>query len=358
MSGLGNRNVLVVNAGSSSVKWRVYLNEEILIDRNDKFVSSNENSALIVSACKNILIDKIVYRVVHGGKLGSPIKLEGKLIKELENKEEFAPLHQKRAIEIIKFLQKSFHNAGHYVCFDSSFHLTMPEFSKVYAIPKKLSDKFGIERVGFHGIAHQALYNELCESKKSKRIERVISCQLGNGVSLCAIKEGKSVDTTMGFTPLEGCVMGTRSGSVDPFIVAFLSKKLGKSVSQIVEMLERESGLYGLCGESDMREVLAKANKGDKRAKLALDVFVYSFKKHLGQMLAVLGGADAIALGGGISNSELLRIKLFEGLGDLGIEIDKSKVKGSAPVKISSGKIEVWALSGDELRVMKELVTE
>ena len=357
MPGLG-LNWLIVNTGSSSVKWRVYSGKDILIDRNEWSVSSRESVNRIVKTCVEMKcnIQKIVHRVVHGGRFESPKKLDAKLVKQLKQKEELAPLHQARAIEIIELLEKSFPEAKQYVCFDSSFHLTMSEVSKVYAIPSDYRNRFGIERTGFHGIAHQALYNELCSLKGVRKIGKVVSCQLGNGVSLCAIKGGKSVDTTMGLTPLEGCVMGTRSGSIDPAIVSFLSKKLGKSASEIVEILESKSGLYGLCGERDMRNILLRVNGGDKKAKLALDVFVHSFKKHLGQMIVALGGVDAIVLGGGISNSDLMRKKLFEGLEELGIEIDTKKVGGNAPVKISSGKIEIWVLEGDEIREMKAVV--
>ncbi|MFH1290252.1 MAG: hypothetical protein ABIH92_02470, partial [Nanoarchaeota archaeon] len=300
--------------------------------------------------------NKAVHRVVHGGKFNSPKRISSSLISELKKYGEFAPLHQDIALEIIEHLGKRFNGVVQYACFDTSFHLSMPKVSRTYAIPKSLSERFKIERYGFHGLAHESMYNELCKLKKVRKVDRVISCQLGSGVSLCAIKDGKSIETTMGFTPLEGVVMGTRSGSIDVAIVPFLSRKLRKSSDEVVNVFEKKSGLLGLCGASDMRIILERTKRGDKRARFALDVFVHSFKKHLGQMVAVLGGVDAVVLGGGISNSDVMRKRLFEGLGGFGIKIGKRKIGKETPVKISSGGIEVWALDGDEMKEMFELV--
>jgi len=226
----------------------------------------------------------------------------------------------------------------------------MPIVARTYAIPQELAAKHKIERYGFHGMAHEDLLVETLRmmDRKSARGLRVITCQLGNGVSLCAIKDGKSVDTTMGFTPLEGLVMGTRSGSVDPAIVDFLCEHEGISAHEAVSLLEQQSGLLALGGANDVRELLQRERVGSKDAKLALDVFAYHVRRQIGAYVAVLGGLDVLVLGGGIPRAPAMRERICHGMGQFGIELGKGGARRKAPAEIGGGNVRIFVVEPDE----------
>ena len=249
---------------------------------------------------------------------------------------------------------KEIKNAKHIACFDTMFHESMPKISKTYALPHDITDKYDIRRYGFHGISHLSLMKE-AEKNAGKKFSKIITCQLGNGVSICAIKNDKSIDTSMGFTPLEGLIMGTRCGSIDPAIIQFLSKK-GMSLDRIFKILENESGLKALSGATDIRDLLANEKKGDKKSEFALEIFSYQIKKNIGAYISALNGVDAIVLGGGISRAPEMRKRILSDLENLGIKIDNVNLKKDSPVKISSGDVEVWVIETDEQKQIFELI--
>jgi acetate kinase len=254
---------------------------------------------------ENITVNKVAYRVVHGGDIKSHTLITNKVLRKIKKVSSLAPLHNLPFLEIFRVLKQKIENAKHIACFDTAFHRTMPEVAKIYAIPMKLTKKYDIQRYGFHGLAHEYM------AKKARKYSKVITCQLGNGVSITAVKNGKSIDTSMGFTPLEGLEMGTRSGSIDPALVAFLAEKERKNAKEIVKILERESGLKGIAGDSDVRNLLKRK---DRLVKLALDIFVYGVRKYIGAYTQILNGLDCIVLGGGISKSPVMRKRILQGI--------------------------------------------
>lgn len=345
--------ILIVNPGSSSIKFRLYeggkiLKEGDIVLQGTDFRKATEK--LYASVKSHGDIKKFAYRVVYGN-FKSPRLIDGNLLRELSKLRYFDPLHTDKTIYIIKFLMHKF-KGKHIACFDSYFHRTMPEKSRNYALPPRLSERYGIKRYGFHGLAHESLYKD-AEKFTGKKYKKVISCQLGSGVSLCAIKNGKSIDTTMGFTPLEGIMMETRSGDIDPAIIPFLNKK-GFSVEKIKNLLERDSGLWGVSGIKNSKDIVHQRRKNSK-AKLAFEMFTYQVRKSIGAYIAALGGVDLIVFGGGISKSKDVLEKILENLEEFGIRLDKKKVKKKSPVKISKGKVDVVVLETDEQKRMLEL---
>jgi acetate kinase len=381
MPGRGS-STLIVNAGSSSVKFRLCRGDTIVVDGVVDRIGPNavisfvegkkymeQKGALVhaptyEAASAAILklaarfeetrsISTIVHRVVHGGTYTQPVVVTPGVLKKLQTLIPLAPLHQPHGLAVIKFLAAKT-RARQVVCFDTMFHAKMPVVAKTYALPRAFVMRYGIVRYGFHGLSHASLF-DAAKRESGKKYQRAITCQLGNGVSLCAIKNGKSIDTTMGFTPLEGLPMGTRSGNIDPAIVAFLCEKEKKTPQQILQMLEHESGLKALGGASDIRDLLHNEKNGDTKAKFALDFFAYQIKKQIGAYAAILGGLDCIALGGGIARAPEMRIKLLAGLKHLGIVIDSTALKSKAPIRVSKGSVDVWALETDEQEYMFEI---
>lgn len=382
MPGHGN-STLVINAGSSSVKFRAYRNSDIVIDGvvdrigreavisftiGERYVEkagtpvraptyNAAGAAILKLVAQYANLDEIslvVHRVVHGGDYEKQMVVTPGVLKRLHALIPLAPLHQPQSLDLIHFFM-THTKARQIACFDTMFHRTMPAVAKTYALPQALVRKYDIQRFGFHGLSHASL---LCAAEKEARSEyrNVITCQLGNGISLCAIKNGKSIDTTMGFTPLEGLPMGTRSGNIDPAIVAFLCKNEKQTPQQVLEILEHESGLKALAGASDIRDILTQEKRGNKRARFALEFFGYNVRKQIGAYMAALSGVDAIVLGGGIARAPEMRQRLLAGLEHVGIVVNAQKAREQAPVKISKGKVDVWVVETDEQEWMFELV--
>ncbi len=381
MTGNGN-STLIINAGSSSVKFRLYHNSAMAVDgvvdaigkharlsfvKNSVYqeargISVNANN--YTEAGNEILrmlevfvsleeIKSVVHRVVHGGSYSEPQKITSNVLKNLERLAPLAPLHQPQSINLIRFFMQRL-KAAHIACFDTMFHATMPALADTYAIPRELTQKYKIRRYGFHGLSHASLLRT-AEQCAGKKYQKVITCQLGNGISLCAIKDEKSIDTTMGFTPLEGLPMGTRSGSIDPAIIPFICKKEKKTPQQILSLLEHESGLKALSGFRDIRDLLAGEKKGDVRCKFALDFFTYHIRKQIGAYVAALNGLDCLILGGGISRAPRMRQRILSGLETLGIVVNSRKFALEAPVCISNSKVAVWIVETDEQGYMYEV---
>jgi acetate kinase len=305
MTGSGS---LIINAGSSSVKYRLYLGNKIVLDDvvdlfQKKLTYEQAGSLILQKIPKTVVVKKIAHRVVYGSGFKDHVIITSAILKKLQESVELSPLHMPPEIALIRFFSRKT-NAKQIACFDTVFHETMPMTAKLYDIPMKLTKKYHIRRYGFHGLAHQYMAH-------LAHAPRVITCQLGNGVSITAVKNGKSIDTSMGFTPLEGVMMGTRSGSIDPALVAYLCKKEKKSVEQIVSMLNKESGLKGIAGDADVRDL---ERRKDTNARLALDMLCYQIKKQIGAYIAALGGVDVIVFGGGMSRDKKIVKRILSGI--------------------------------------------
>ena len=271
--------------------------------------------------------DLMALRVVQGGDLyHEPVEIDDSVVTNLVALEDLAPLHNASSVSVFKAFRQAFQNRAVAV-FDSSFHKTIPATAYTYAIPHQLAAKHKIRRYGFHGISHNYLmlrYAEITGTPVAQT--NIITLHLGGGCSATAIQNGESIDTSMGFTPLEGLVMGTRSGDVDPAVIGFLARKENVSVDEIERWLNTESGLLGISGISQDMRVLKERARTDERARLALDVFCYRAKKYLGAYLAVMQGTAAVVFSGGVGeHAPEIRQRISEGLENLGLELDPAR---------------------------------
>ena len=290
---------------------------------------------------RDLRVDAVGHRVVHGGEqFREPVVIDDDVLAAIDRLAEWAPLHNPGSIAGIKGARAALGSHIPMVAvFDTAFHRSMPLVAASYAIDEDLAKKHGIHRYGFHGIAHASLAG-ICAAAVNRPLTslRLITLQLGNGCSATAIDRGRSVDTSMGFTPLEGLVMGTRSGDLDPAVVGHLVRKEGLSVDEVERLLNERSGLLGVSGLSyDMRELLKAAEgKPDSRTALAVDMFCYRVRKYIGAYLAVLGGADALVFGGGIGeHAPAIRARICEGMGWCGLRLDP--LRNQSAVEIGSG---------------------
>jgi acetate kinase len=260
-------------------------------------------------------VDVVGHRIVHGGPdFRSAVVIDGYVQDRIEALTELAPLHQPKSLNAYAAVRARLPRATHVACFDTAFHATIPAPAATYALPHEWNSLYGLRRYGFHGLSHSWASAKACELAPGAR--RVVTCHLGAGASLCAVLDGSSVDTTMGFTPLEGLAMATRSGDVDPGLVLWLNER----EVDVAEALERRSGLFGLTGTADMRDLLSRA---DDAARLGLAVYVHRLRKGIAAMTAALGGIDACVFTGGVGeNAPAIRADAAAGLAFLGIEID------------------------------------
>ncbi|MBD3413438.1 MAG: acetate/propionate family kinase [Candidatus Aminicenantes bacterium] len=275
-------------------------------------------------------IDAVGHRVVHGGEsFQSSTIISDEVISAIEENIPLAPLHNPPNLTGIKVAQSLFPDAPQVAVFDTAFHQSIPEKAYLYAVPYELYQKHKVRRYGFHGTSHEYVAQEGARFlKRSLEDLNLITVHLGNGASMAAVKNGKCMDTTMGLTPLEGLVMGTRSGDIDPALPFFLAKNLDLSVDEIDDLLNKKSGLKGLCGINDMREIEQRAASGDLKARMALDVYALRIKKYIGAYYAELGRLDAVIFTAGIGeNSPQVRGMCCEGLEELGMRLDEKKNK-------------------------------
>jgi acetate kinase len=370
-------NILVINAGSSSVKFtlfgveddtvmatgiveRIGLRGTQLYYRNLRGDEIKMNAEVVdtsqaIGAMTSLLMDEklgvirskeeisaIGHRVVHGGekiKTSTLITTEAKKI--IEECFELAPLHNPPNMEGIKTCEANFRGIPQIAVFDTAFHNTLPDFAYLYGLPYHLYQEDKIRKYGFHGTSHQYVCQAAAELLKQPLDElKIISCHLGNGCSITAVDKGESIDTSMGFTPLEGLIMGTRCGDLDPAIVFYLMEHKSLDSRQINELLNKQSGLLGLAGtgSSDLRDILADGEKGNQQAKTAVNAFVYRIKKYIGAYTAAMGGLNAIVFTAGIGeNSTLIREMVCSGLEGLGIILDPEK---NARVNRKSGQVQ------------------
>jgi acetate kinase len=387
--------ILIINCGSSSLKFRLFYVSgngteptdyknmaDGIIDRigmrgNIRFRTNNgqtytesvevkdhgeaalEALKLIDSSglVKPVKLSAVGHRVVHGGNTYvEPTLINDLVIETLEDISLLAPLHNLPAIDTIKTTRESLGSDVPMVAvFDTAFHSSMPETAYRYAIPWAMANRYHIRRYGFHGIAHQYMA-ERCAAILGKPISdiRLITLQLGNGCSVAAIAEGYSIDTSMGFTPLEGLIMGTRCGSIDPSLIGFLARNENVDVEEVERWLNTQSGLLGISGGSkDMQKLLEAEKAGDYRTALAVDMFCYSVRKYIGAYFAALNGADVIVFGGGIGeNSPDVRTRICSGLEWFGIVIDHDRNKAAigteSLITEDTAAVQVYVIPVDE----------
>jgi len=383
-------NVLVINAGSSSVKYKLFLieNEKLLaeglvdriglngsnllhkpIDKPEVNIKSDiPNYETALSMVMDALTDvnygvikspyeifAIGHRVVHGGeKISSSVLITEEIENIIKECFDLAPLHNPPNLMGIQACKKLLPHTKQVAVFDTAFHVTIPKEAYLYAIPYRLYTDYSIRRYGFHGTSHRYVANIACEllGQPLEKL-KMITCHLGNGCSITAIKEGKSVDTSMGFTPLEGLIMGTRSGDIDPAIIFYLVERIGLSIQEVNSMLNRESGLLGLSGISrDMRDILKSAEEGNEMAINAINCFVYRIKKYIGAYSASMGGLDVLVFTAGIGeNSSLIRSLICKGFEYLGLYIDEEKNSNSQrkkAINTDDSKVKVLVIPTDE----------
>jgi len=307
--------ILVLNAGSSSLKYKLFETDESKVlfsgviqqigESSSKY--ANHHDAMESLNMDFSTIDAVGHRVVHGGeKFSSAIVIDKNVESEIEALIPLAPLHNRANLEGIKVVKLQSTTIPQVAVFDTAFHSTMTKEAYLYAIPLEMYAKHNIRRYGFHGTSHSFVLKSTAKTlKKEVNTLNLITLHLGNGASVCAIKNGKSIDTSMGFTPLEGLVMGSRSGDIDPAIVLYMQRELGLNVDEVDSILNKKSGLVGICGENDVRMILESENKN---SKLALSMMIRRIQKYIGAYMALLGSVDAVVFTGGIGeNSSYVR---------------------------------------------------
>lgn len=357
--------VLVVNAGSSSLKLSVLDGDqtvsEALVERWDG-TSDPTPMVDVVAAAGGV--DAVGHRVVHGGpQHRGPARIDAVLTAELEALVDLAPLHQPRALAGVDAAAQLLPDVPAVACFDTAFHRDMPDAASTYAVPRDWIERWGLRRYGFHGLSHAYACGRAAELiGRPLTGLRTVSCHLGAGASLCAVRDGVSVDTTMGFTPLEGLVMATRSGSVDPGMLLWLLDR-GLAPEELSDALEHRSGLAGLSGTSgDLRDVLRARAGGSTTATLAYDVFVHRLCREVGAMSAAAGGLDLLVLTGGMGeNSVELRRDLAERLAFLGVTVDgaaNAAASGDADVGAAGAAVRTVVVTAREDRQIAREVAQ
>ena len=311
-------------------------------------------------------VDAVGCRVVHGGdKFQGPELVTNQVLKEIRELDALAPLHNSSDADVIETVCAAFPNRPVVAVFDTVFHRTLPAVAATYALPVQLSERYHLRRYGFHGIAHQFVAGRLSQNVGHRsQGTRLITCHLGNGASVCAVRNGESIDTSMGLTPLEGLVMGTRSGDLDPGLVLYLLRVAGLTVSEVEYLLNHQSGLRGLFDgrSSDVRDIISAAANGDRRAELALEIFCYRIAKYIGAYSAALEGLDAIAFSGGIGeHSPLLRTRVCQRLRFLGLALDEQRNASAdgrteAALHSESSVVQAWLIPANEnLQIAREV---
>ncbi|NLI57110.1 MAG: acetate kinase [Clostridium sp.] len=391
--------VLVINSGSSSLKYQFIdmTNESVLakgvcdrIGLEQSFLKHSKiggNTVVIEKdlynhklAIKEVIsaltddeigvikdmkeISAVGHRVVHGGeRFYKSVIIDDEVKEAIEKCSELAPLHNPSNIIGIDACRQIMPDVPMVAVFDTAFHQTMPRHAYIYALPYEIYEKYGLRRYGFHGTSHKYV-SERAAKMLNKPIEelKIVSCHLGNGASICAVKYGKSIETSMGFTPLQGLCMGTRSGTIDPAVISFLMEKEKMTVKDISDFLNKKSGVLGVSGvSSDFRDIQEAAESGNDRAKLALDIFCYRVKRFIGDYIAIMNGVDAVVFTAGIGeNNDYVRREVLTDMDFLGIKIDqeKNKTRGEE-VDISAEDAKVRTLiipTNEELAIARETV--
>lgn len=379
--------IMAINAGSSSLKFQLFempsetvlikgLVERIGLDNAVFTISVNGEKQTDITEIPDhavavkILVEKLLsqniiqsydeitgvgHRVVHGGeKFADSVLITDETLAEIEALSDLAPLHNPANIVGIKAFQDILPNVPAVAVFDTAFHQTMPEKSFLYSLPYEYYEKYGVRKYGFHGTSHKYV-SERAAELLGRPIEqlRLISCHLGNGASIAAIEGGKSIDTSMGFTPLAGVAMGTRSGNIDPALIPFIMEKTGKTADEVLNVLNKESGLLGVSGiSSDLRDLIKASAEGNERAETALEVFASRIHKYIGSYAARMSGVDAIIFTAGIGeNSDVVRARVLRGLEFMGVYWDPAlnSVQGEeAFISYPHSPVKVMVIPTDE----------
>ncbi|MGX9706119.1 acetate/propionate family kinase [Laceyella tengchongensis] len=390
--------ILVINCGSSSIKYQLFdmTDESVLatglvekIGTESAMIKHEvpgaEEKVLIseildhrvgMKKVLDLLMDKeegviqsadevaaVGHRVVHGGEFFSrSVVIDSQVRQAIRQTIDLAPLHNPPNLLGIDAAQAQLPHATHVAVFDTAFHQTMPDYAYMYALPRILYQKYKVRRYGFHGTSHKYVSQRAAEFLGKPLADlKIISCHIGNGASITAVQGGKSVDTSMGMTPLEGLMMGTRSGDIDPAIVPFVIAKEELTIGEVSSMMNKHSGLLGVSGiSSDMREVTEAMFDGNSQAKLAIDMYIYKIKKVIGSYVAAMDGLDVLLFTAGVGeNASLIRERVCEGLGFFGIEIDKEenaiRKKEERRISTPASKVEVLVIpTNEELMIARE----
>jgi acetate kinase len=356
--------VLVVNAGSSSLKLT-------LLDGDDETLAAHELPAARAFVAPEALrealgdgfaaADVVGHRIVHGGRrFRTATRIDPGVESALRDLIDLAPLHQPKSLAALDAVSAALPGVPAVACFDTAFHATLPDAAATYALPAVWRRRWGLRRYGFHGLSHAWVARRTPELLGREPAGlRIVSCHLGAGASLCAIESGRSVDTTMGFTPLDGLVMATRSGSVDPGLMLWLLEHSGMSERELGDALEHESGLTGLVGTGDMRAVLSRAADGDRTAQLALDVYLHRLRAGIASMAAALGGLDALVFTGGVGeHAPAVRAGALDGLEFLGLGINAEgnlAVSGDAEISSPGASVRTVVITArEDLEIARE----
>lgn len=387
-------NILIINAGSSSLKFQLMnsTTEDVFINGNvERIGLSNAvlgykvfgekkeyvydmlptHKEALEKVLSSLIDEKVItsledihaigHRVVHGGPLQDSCRITEEVIQTLEANYAYAPLHNPAAVIGMRVMQELLPKVPMVAVFDTSFHTTIPEINALYAIKKEYTTTYGIHKYGFHGTSHKYVSQRLFSyNHYDETNSKIITCHLGNGASLTAVENGKSINTTMGFTPLDGLVMGTRTGSVDPSIIPFLSEKTGKTYETLHNELQKESGLIGMCGYSDFRDIVAEIEKGNKDAERAFELFTTRIAQYIGQYYVDLGGLDALVFTAGIGEHVYqVRESICKKVKILGVEIsaEENKEAFGKEMKISTpdSKVSIYVIpTNEELMIARE----
>ncbi len=384
--------ILVLNCGSSSIKYRLFDKEfgtilhgiverigeqaRLVHHKGEKTLKKEvdvKNHRQGVSLMLKLLHDRdwgaikrvteisvVGHRVVHGGQMAKTALISDVALGYLKSFEMLAPLHNPHNITGIEEAKKAMPKVPQVMVFDTAFHQTMPRKAYMYGLPYKYFDKYAVRKYGFHGTSHKYVALRAAKILKKKK-PNLVTCHLGAGSSLTAVREGKSVDTSMGMTPLEGVMMGTRTGDIDPAVVQYLVKKYRFELDEIFEIMNHKSGLLGISGMSkDVRVIEGRAKKGNERCRLALEMFCYRVAKYIGAYAVALGNVDAVVFTAGIGeNSASMRKRICSYLDIIGVKIDTAKnrkaVKKQADISARGSKIKVLVIpTNEELMIAKE----
>ena len=382
--------ILVLNCGSSSIKYALYdmTNQSVItsggiekIGLPDSFIKMKVNGEKVqidrpieehtagVQFIFEVLttgdyavlksldeLDAVGHRMVHGGeKFNKSAILNDEIMEVFEACNDLAPLHNPANIKGVNAVKALLPNIPQVGVFDTAFHQTMPDYAYMYALPYELYEKYGVRRYGFHGTSHRYVSQRVCEFLgKDPETTRIITCHIGNGASIAAVKNGKCVDTSMGLTPLEGLVMGTRCGDVDAGALTFLMDKLNLDTKGLSDLLNKQSGLAGVSGlTSDLRDILAGIAEGNNRARLAKEMYTYRIKKYIGQYAAAMGGVDVILFTGGAGENQWeVRDEATSGLDFMGVKIDNEKNQAcratEAVISADDSQVKVCVIPTDE----------
>lgn len=363
-------NVLVLNAGSSSLKFsltdtrahrhrlrglveRIGLPQaQLTVEGRTEAVAAADHAEALDAVLHRLdldLVEAVGHRVVHGGDFTASSRITAEVVEQLEAYVPLAPLHNPANLAGIRAALAALPQLPQVAVFDTAFHQTLPERAWRYALPRRLADERRYRRYGFHGTSHRYVSGKLAQALGRPLEElRVVVLHLGNGASATAVRFGRSVDTSMGFTPMEGLVMGSRSGDLDPGLVLELARRHGVEATD--RLLNKESGMLGLTGHSDLRDVHRRIAEGDAHAALALEVYCYRIKKYLGAYAAAMGGLDAVAFTAGVGeNDPVVRAQALEGLKFLGIELDReANARGGPRITREGSRVSVWVIPTDE----------